>query len=117
MPAQPMLLIRGTLDILILKTLAWGPTHGYAISRWISQQTRDELQIEEGALYPALRRLEERMLVESAWQRTESGREAKVYRLTAAGRHQLQRELSHWSRYVSAMGRVLEAKAVGGIGS
>jgi transcriptional regulator len=112
-----MLLFRGTLDILILKTLAWGPTHGYAISRWISQTTGDDLQIEEGALYPALRRLEERMLVESSWQRTESGRDAKVYQISAAGRQQLRHELANWSRYVAAMGRVLEARPVGGIGS
>jgi PadR family transcriptional regulator PadR len=115
--ATPMLLFRGTLDILILKTLAWGPSHGYAISRWISQTTGDALQIEEGALYPALRRLEERVLVESSWQRTESGREAKVYQITAAGKQQLRSELANWSRYVTAMGRVLEARPVGGIGS
>ena len=60
MPAAPMALVKGTLDILILRTLAWGPTHGYAISRWIREMTRDDLQVEEGALYPALRRLEDR---------------------------------------------------------
>ena len=116
MPDTPMVLVKGTLDILILRTLAWGPTHGYAISRWIRTITRDALQIEEGALYPALRRLEEREMVESAWKRTETGREAKVYHLTAAGRRHLQRELAGWARYVSAMSRVLEARPTGGIG-
>src|SRR5689334_13215481 len=105
-----MALLKGTLDILILKTLSWGPAHGYAISRWIRQTTRDEFQIEEGALYPALRRVEEHGWVESAWKTTESGREAKVYRLTIAGRRQLTQELSTWSRYVAAMTRVLEAR-------
>jgi PadR family transcriptional regulator PadR len=116
MPAAPMALVKGTLDILILRTLAWGPTHGYAISRWIREMTRDDLQVEEGALYPALRRLEERELVESAWKRTETGREAKVYHLTAAGRRQLQRDLDGWSRYVTAMTRVLQARPSGAIG-
>ncbi len=105
-----MTLLKGTLDILILKTLSWGPAHGYAISRWIRQTTRDELQIEEGALYPALRRVEEHGWVESAWRTTESGREAKFYKLTIAGRRQLSTELSTWSRYVAAMTRVLEAR-------
>ncbi len=105
-----MTLLKGTLDILILKTLSWGPAHGYAISRWIRQTTRDELQIEEGALYPALRRVEEHGWVESAWRTTESGREAKFYKLTIAGRRQLSAELSTWSRYVAAMTRVLEAR-------
>ena len=111
-----MALVKGTLDILILRTLSWGPTHGYAISRWIEATTRDELQIEEGALYPALRRLEERQLVESEWKRTESGREAKVYRLTPQGRRHLRQEVTAWSRYVSAMTRVLEARPTGTIG-
>lgn len=115
MHTQPMLLVRGTLDILILRTLAWGPTHGYAISRWIRETTRDDLQIEEGALYPALRRLEERDLVGAKWKRTETGREAKVYHLTATGRSHLQREIAGWSRYVSAMTRVLDARPTGAI--
>ena len=115
MPEAPMSLVKGTLDILILRTLGWGPTHGYAISRWIRDTTADELQIEEGALYPALRRLEERGLLDSAWKRTESGREAKVYHLTAGGKQQLQREVAGWTRYVSAMTRVLDARPTGAI--
>jgi PadR family transcriptional regulator PadR len=116
MDRTPMTLLKGTLDVLILKTLSWGPAHGYAISRWIRQTTRDELSIEEGALYPALRRVEEHGWVESAWKRTETGREAKVYKLTVAGRRQLQAEVSGWTRYVTAMTRVLEARPAGAIG-
>jgi len=112
----PMTLIKGTLDVLILKTLSWGPTHGYAISRWIRHTTGDELHIEEGALYPALRRLEERGWVTSVWKRTESGRDARVYTLTAAGRRQLHTEESAWRRYVSAMARVLETRPVEALG-
>lgn len=110
MSATPMPLLKGTLDVIILRTLGWGPAHGYAISRWIRQTTGEELQIEEGALYPALRRLEERGWVDSSWKTTETGRDAKVYRLTALGRQQLQSELRSWTRYVAAMTRVLETR-------
>lgn len=110
MTKPAMQLLKGTLDIIILRTLSWGPAHGYAISRWIRQTTQDELSIEEGALYPALRRLEEREWVESSWKTTDSGREAKVYRLTPHGRKQLTEELSGWTRYVQAMSRVLETR-------
>jgi transcriptional regulator len=110
MAAPSLPLLKGTLDVIILRTLGWGPAHGYAISRWIRQTTQDELQIEEGALYPALRRLEERGWVEAEWQTTDSGREARVYRLTSLGRGQLQRELKSWTRYVAAMTRVLETR-------
>jgi PadR family transcriptional regulator PadR len=113
MTSSPMVLLKGTLDVLILKTLSWGPAHGYAISRWIRQTTREEFQIEEGALYPALRRVEEKGWVESAWKTTDTGREAKVYRLTVAGRRQMQAEVTSWSRYVAAMARVLEARPAG----
>src|SRR5664279_5564196 len=99
----PMPLLKGTLDVIILRTLSWGPAHGYAISRWIRQTTKEELQIEEGALYPALRRLEARDAVEATWKTTESGREAKVYRLTPVGQAELKSELSGWNRYVAAM--------------
>ncbi|MES2124028.1 MAG: PadR family transcriptional regulator [Gemmatimonadota bacterium] len=115
MTRPPMMLLKGTLDVLILKTLSWGPTHGYAVSRWIQQVTSDELKIEEGALYPALRRLEEKELIDATWKTTATGREAKVYRLTAAGRAQLQVEVGAWSRYVSAMSRALEARPNGAI--
>jgi PadR family transcriptional regulator PadR len=105
-----MPLIKGTLDVIILRTLSWGPAHGYAISRWIRQTAREELNIEDGALYPALRRQEERGWIDASWKTTESGRDAKVYRLTALGRRELQAELTSWTRYVSAMTRVLETR-------
>lgn len=101
-------LLKGTLDILILKTLQRGKMHGYAISRWIRDTTDDVLTVEEGALYPALRRLEKKELVTAAWGKTDTGREAKFYRLTVSGRRQLERHLADWGRYVEAMSRVLE---------
>ena len=104
-------LFKGTFDVLVLKTLSWGPAHGYAISRWIRQSSDDDLKIEEGALYPALRRLEERGLIASQWQRVaETGREARVYTLTAAGSSALRTEIAAWQRYVTAFARVLEAR-------
>lgn len=117
MPQPPMALVKGTLNLLILRTLTWGPAHGYAISRWIREAADDELQIEEGALYPALRRLEELQLVESQWKRTTTGREAKVYHLTAAGRSALRREVDGWTRYVAAMTRVLHARPAHELGA
>jgi transcriptional regulator len=107
-------LIKGTLDILILKTLSWGPMHGYAVSRWIRETSEDELTVEEGALYPALRRLERKGWLSAEWGETETGREARFYTLTEVGRDQLRAEVSTWQRYVRAMGRVLEAPAPAG---
>jgi PadR family transcriptional regulator, regulatory protein PadR len=101
-------LIKGTLDVLILKSLSGQPMHGYAVSRWRRARSEAVFQVEEGALYPALRRLENRGLIEGAWAVTETGREAKVYALTEAGRRALQLEVRDWSRYVAAMARVLE---------
>ena len=103
-------LLRGTLDLLILKTLSWGPMHGLGVLRWIERVTGSRLQIEEGALYPALHRLERRGLLEAQWGFTERNREAKFYRLTPAGRRQLAAELSKWSRYTEAVGLVLTAE-------
>lgn len=100
-------LLKGTLDVLILKTLSRGPLHGYGVSRWLRETTEDAFQVEEGALYPALRRLEKRGLVESEWGVTETGREAKFYQLTRAGRAELASGLRTWHRYVDAMSRVL----------
>ena len=103
-------LLKGTLDVLILKTLSWGSLHGYAISRAIARTSDDELRVEEGALYPALRRLERRGLLRGRWGTTENGREARFYELTAEGRRCLAAEVSHWERYADAMGRVLRAE-------
>ncbi len=102
-------LLKGTLDVLILKTLSAGPLHGYAISRSIARTTDDELQVEEGALYPALRRLEKRGLIRGRWDVTESGREARFYSVTAAGARRLTDEVGRWETYVRAMGRVLRS--------
>lgn len=107
MSRQSLDLIKGTLDIVILKTLGRGPLHGYGISRWVREATEEDLSIEEGALYPALRRLEKKGYVEAEWGVTETGREARFYRLTRAGEAELDSGLAHWRRYVTAMGRVL----------
>jgi PadR family transcriptional regulator, regulatory protein PadR len=100
-------LLRGTLDLLILKTLSWGPMHGLAVLRSIETATHQRLQIEEGALYPALHRLEQRGWLEAEWGYTDRNRKAKFYRLTSAGRRQLTAELLKWSRYTEAVGLVL----------
>jgi PadR family transcriptional regulator, regulatory protein PadR len=106
-------LVRGTLDLLILKTLSWGPMHGLAVLRWIEQTTRDQLQIEEGALYPCLHRMEDKGWLEAEWGYTERNRKAKFYRLTTAGRKQLSDELARWSRYTSVVGLVVNARGTG----
>ena len=105
-------LLRGTLDLLILKTLSWGPMHGLAVLRWIEQITGQQLQITEGALYPALHRMEQKGWLGADWGYTERNREAKFYRLTAAGRRQLTAELSKWSRYTEAVNLVITAEGV-----
>ena len=112
--AEPSLeLLKGTLDVLILKTLSGGAMHGYGVSRWLRETTREAFQVEEGALYPALRRLEKRGMVEAEWSVTDTGREAKFYRLTAAGQAELDSSLRTWERYVRAMNRVLGASVAG----
>jgi PadR family transcriptional regulator len=105
-------LLQGTLDLLILKTLSWGPAHGYAIARWIEQLTGNALQIGEGSLYPSLHRLEERDWVTSEWQLSENNRRTKVYTLTAVGRQQLRLEQKAWGNFVSAVSKVLDAAAL-----
>lgn len=101
--------LHGTLDALILKTLSWGPRHGYAIARWLEQTTEDVLHIEEGSLYPALYRLEHRGWVEAEWGTSELGRRAKFYRLTRRGRQELVRELAEWKRFAAAVTTVMLA--------
>jgi len=103
-------LLRGTLDLLVLKTLSWGPMHGLGVLRWIEQTTHERLQIEEGALYPALHRLERKGWLAADWGITERNRKAKFYRLTVAGRRQLAAEVTKWSRYTEAVGLVLAAE-------
>jgi transcriptional regulator len=102
-------LVRGTLDLLVLKALSWGPMHGLAVLRWIEQTTRDQLLIEEGALYPALHRMEEKGWLDAEWGYTDRNRKAKFYRLTSSGRKQLASELTRWSRYTSVVDLVLAA--------
>ncbi len=99
----------GTLDVLILKAVSWGPTHGYAIGRWIKSTTNDALQVQEGALYPALHRLQRKALLEEEWGVSETGREAKYYKLTPAGRRQLRAEAARWKEYAQAVTIALAA--------
>ena len=108
MPAD-LELLRGTLDLLVLKALTWGPRHGYAVTEWIHDSSAEELQVLDGALYQALHRLEDRGLVVAEWGASENNRRAKFYRLTPAGRKRLQDQAGEWERYVKAVGRVLRA--------
>jgi PadR family transcriptional regulator PadR len=101
-------LIQGTLDMLILKTLARGTLHGYAIAVAIEQRSQDELRVEEGALYPALHRLEVAGLLSSEWKLSETNRRAKFYKLTSTGRKHLSEEASNWNRLAAAVARVME---------
>jgi PadR family transcriptional regulator, regulatory protein PadR len=102
-------LIQGTLDMLILKTLGRGTMHGYAIALAIEQRSAEELRVEEGALYPALHRLELAGLLKSEWKLSETNRRAKFYQLTTAGRKHLTAEAANWNRLVAAVARVMEA--------
>lgn len=105
--AADLELVRGTLDLLILKTLTWGPLHGYAITDSIRQRTDDAILVEEGALYPALHRLEKRGWVDAEWGRSENNRRAKYYRLSTEGRAQLRVREETWGRYTEAVGKIL----------
>jgi PadR family transcriptional regulator, regulatory protein PadR len=102
-------LLQGTLDLMVLKTLSFGPRHGYALARWIEQVTGDVLSVEEGSLYPALHRLEERGAVESDWGVSENNRRARYYKLTARGRQRLRSEVASWQRFAAAVTQVLTA--------
>ena len=100
-------LLQGTLDMLILQTLQWGPQHGYGISQAIRGRSGDVLQVETGSLYPALHRLEKQGWVMSQWKQTESNQRAKYYRLTPAGKRQLLSEQNRWAQLVSAMAGIM----------
>ncbi|MDQ6831699.1 MAG: PadR family transcriptional regulator [Gemmatimonadota bacterium] len=102
-------LLQGTLDFLILRTLAWGPMHGFGVARWIRGVTDGTLQIDDGALYPALHRMEHRGWILADWGITENNRRAKFYRLSAKGRKQLQAQTATWQRYASAVTQVIRA--------
>ena len=110
-PTTPDIL-RGTLDLLILKALSWGPAHGYAVARWIQQATDDALAVGEGSLYPALHRLEERDWISARWGTSENNRQAKYYALTRRGRAQLKIETDNWRRYALAIFAALDAPAL-----
>lgn len=107
---KPPEIIRGTLDMMILKTLSFNPNHGYAVARRIQQVSDDLLTVEEGSLYPALHRLEKRGHLLSTWKQTESNRRAKYYRLTAQGKKFLTSEAATWDRLSAAIGKVMNAR-------
>jgi PadR family transcriptional regulator, regulatory protein PadR len=113
MPRNIIDSVQGTLDFLILKTLSWHQMHGYAIARWIFDASNEELQIEEGTLYPALHRLEDRGWVEAEWGLSENNRRAKFYRLTLAGRAELTQRVAEWSRFTRVVDRILTAAPEG----
>ncbi|HEV8216250.1 MAG TPA: PadR family transcriptional regulator [Gemmatimonadaceae bacterium] len=99
--------LHGTLDALVLKTLSWGPRHGYAIARWVEETTANAIQVEEGSLYPALYRMERKGWIEAEWGMSELGRKAKFYKLTARGRKQLQSETAEWAAFARAVSSIL----------
>jgi PadR family transcriptional regulator PadR len=101
-------LVQGTLDMLVLKALARGAKHGYAVAEWIHESSNDVLHVEEGALYPALHRLELRGLLSAEWGSSENNRRAKFYALTAAGRKELAQEAEYWRRMSGAIARVMQ---------
>lgn len=100
-------LLQGTLDMLVLKALTWGPQHGFGIACWLEERSHGVLGVEDSALYQALQRMEERGLVAAEWGLTENNRRARYYELTAAGRRQLRAEVSHWERLSAAVDLVL----------
>jgi PadR family transcriptional regulator PadR len=102
---------QGTLDLLILKIAALGPIHGYGIAQRLQQVSRDVLQVQQGSLYPALHRLENKRYLTAEWNESDTGRDAKFYRLTAKGRKQLQNETANWARLAEAIGLVLDLSA------
>ena len=106
-----MALVRGTLDVLVLKTLTWGPMHGFEITAWLEQQSGGKLDVEDSALYQALRRLEERGHVHAEWGVTENNRKARYYRITSAGRAHLRAETSQWVRYAETVTGILTSPA------
>ncbi len=108
--AKPLDLLQGTLDMLILKAVSLGPLHGYGILLRIQQISKDRLEIQQGSLYPALYRLEDQGLIASEWGESENRRKARYYRLTAAGRRQLQAEAEQWNRMAEIIAGILQAK-------
>jgi len=112
MPRAELDLLQGTLDVLVLKALSWGARHGHSVATWIRATTEDDLNIEDGALYTALHRLEKRGLIEAEWGLSDNNRKAKYYELTDTGRRELRHETARWSRYAGAVFKVLHATSV-----
>ncbi len=105
---KPTDLVQGTLDLLILKTISLEPQHGWAIAKRIQQVSREVLQVQQGSLYPALHRLEQQGWIQAKWNESETGRQAKVYSLTRAGRRQLEKELATWDRLSGAINLIVQ---------
>ena len=110
---ESLSLLQGTLDTLILKTLTWGPMHGYGIARWIGDRTDGVLEVEDAALYQALHRMERKGWIEAEWGLSENNRRAKFYRVSRKGRAQLDREAASWRRYAEAVAKILEPSPEG----
>jgi transcriptional regulator len=106
--AKDLELLQGTLDLILLKALSWGPMHGYAVARWVAETTGDALRTEEGALYTALHRLEKRALLSAEWGLSENNRKAKYYKLTPAGKRELVDAADRFTRYARAVFQVLQ---------
>ncbi|HEY2825318.1 MAG TPA: PadR family transcriptional regulator [Gemmatimonadales bacterium] len=111
MAAQQLDVLRGTLDLLVLKALSFGPMHGYGVARWIERATGEAMAIEEGSLYPALHRLDERGWVEAHWDISDNNRRARFYKLTAQGRARLKQETASFTRFAQAVFAALAASA------
>ena len=109
MTTHPLDLLQGTLDVLVLRALSWGPMHGYAVARFIHQSSDGTFTVLDGALYTSLHRMEERGWVESEWGTSDKGKRAKFYRLTTDGRRALRSETTGWNDYVAAVARVMSA--------
>src|SRR3569833_182132 len=110
MTRAPVDLLQGTLDLIVLKALSWGPMHGFGLARWIQQTTEDDLQVEEGSRYPALYRMENRGWIKAQWALTENGRRAKYYTLSATGKRQLEAESRSWDAVSGAIAKIMAAR-------
>ena len=110
MSAPSVEILQGTLELIVLKTLSWGPMHGFGVARWIQRTTEDVLQVEEGSLYPALYRMENRGWIKASWALTENGRRAKYYRLTPAGKRQLATATASWDQVSGAIAKIMGAR-------
>ena len=108
-PASAVEFRHGAIELLLLKALSWGPQHGFSVARWIQETADDVLRLEEGSMYPALHRMEDKGWVKATWGNSENNRRAKFYQLTAKGREQLVEDTRDWWRYSAAVGKVLKA--------